>query len=122
SGDIMGRAVEYWRMFDRRVLSHAEDLEMTRGGIMHEGRESMRLGLRGMPAAAEEVMIHRDIELAQLTGGMLHFLHVSTAGSVELIRRGKQRGVHVTGEGCPHHFTLTDKELRRFDSNYKMAP
>ncbi len=82
----------------------------------------MRLGLRGMPADAEEIMVYRDIVLAELTGGRLHILHVSTAGSVDLIRRAKSRGVCVTGEACPHHFTLTDKCLRTFDSNYKMAP
>ena len=109
-------------MFDKAVLSHAEDLELTHGGVMHEGFESMRLGLRGMPAAAEDIMIYRDIALAELTGGRLHILHVSTAGSVELIRRAKERGVRVTGEACPHHFTLTDECLRTFDSNYKMAP
>src|SRR5438477_5205575 len=122
SAEIMRRALEYCRMFDKAVLSHAEDMELTRGGVMNEGYESMRLGLRGMPAAAEEVMIHRDIELAELTGGRLHILHVSTAGGVDLIRRGRQRGVRVSGEACPHHFTLTDKCLRTFDSNYKMAP
>jgi dihydroorotase len=82
----------------------------------------MRLGLRGMPAAAEAIMIYRDIVLAEMTGGKLHILHVSTAGGVDLIRRGKERGVRVTGEACPHHFTLTDKCLRTFDSNFKMAP
>jgi dihydroorotase len=122
SAEIMRRALEYCRMFDKAVLVHAEDLELTRGGVMNEGFESMRLGLRGMPAAAEEVMIHRDIELAALTGGRLHILHVSTAGGVDLIRRGKQQGVYVTGEACPHHFTLTDKCLRTFDSNFKMSP
>ena len=122
SAEIMRRALEYCRMFDKAVLSHCEDLDLTRGGVMHEGFESMRLGLRGMPAAAEEVMVHRDIALAELTGGRLHILHVSTAGSVDLIRRARQRGVRVSGEACPHHFTLTDKCLRTFDSNYKMAP
>jgi dihydroorotase len=122
SAEIMRRALEYCRMFDRAVLSHAEDPELTRGGVMNEGFESMRLGLRGLPAAAEEVMIHRDIELAELTGGRLHILHVSTAGGVDLIRRARQRGVRVTGEACPHHFTLTDQCLRAFDSNFKMAP
>jgi dihydroorotase len=122
SAEIMRRALEYCRMFGKAVLSHAEDLELTRGGVMNEGFESMRLGLRGMPAAAEEVMIHRDIELAALTGGRLHILHVSTAGGVDLIRRGKERGVQVTSEACPHHFTLTDECLRGFDSNYKMSP
>jgi dihydroorotase len=122
SAEIMRRALEYCRMFDKAVLSHAEDLELTRGAVMNEGFESMRLGLRGYPAAAEEVVIHRDIELAELTGGRLHILHVSTAGGVDLIRRAKQRGIRVSGEACPHHFTLTDKCLRTFDSNYKMSP
>src|SRR5438552_19081282 len=108
-------------MFDRPVLSHCEDVELAGGGIMHEGFESMRLGLRGIPAAAEEVMVHRDIALAELTGGRLHILHVSTSGSVDLIRRARARGVRVSGEACPHHFTLTDDRLRTFDSNYKMA-
>jgi dihydroorotase len=119
---MMRRALEYCRMFDKPVLSHAEDLELTRGGVMNEGVESMRLGLPGMPAAAEEVMIHRDIELARMTGGRLHILHVSTAGGVDLIRRAKEHGVKVTGEACPHHFTLTDECLRTFDSNFKMSP
>src|SRR5262249_6838132 len=122
SAEVMRRALEYCRMFDKAVLSHAEDLDLTRGGVMNEGFESMRLGLRGMPPAAEEVMIHRDIELAELTGGRLHILHVSTAGGVDLIRRAKERGVRVSGEACPHHFTLTDRCLRTFDSNFKMNP
>src|SRR2546421_8229739 len=109
SAEIMRRALEYCRMFDKAVLSHAEDLDLTRGGVMNEGFESMRLGLRGMPAAAEEIMIYRDIALAELTGGRLHILHVSTAAGVDLIRRARKRGVPVTGEACPHHFTLTDK-------------
>jgi dihydroorotase len=122
SAEIMRRALEYCRMFDKAILSHAEDLDLTKGGVMNEGVESMRLGLRGMPAAAEEVMIHRDIALAELTGGRLHILHVSTAGGVDLIRRARRRGVRVSGEACPHHITLTDRCLRSFDSNYKMAP
>jgi dihydroorotase len=122
SAEIMRRAFEYCLMFDKAVLSHCEDLELSRGGIMHEGFESMRLGLRGIPAAAEEVMVHRDIALVELTGGRLHILHVSTAGSVDLIRRAKDRGVRVSGEACPHHLTLTDQAMRRFDSNFKMAP
>jgi dihydroorotase len=122
SAEIMRRAMEYCTMFDKAVLSHSEDVDLTRGGVMNEGFESMRLGLRGMPAAAEEVMVYREIALAELTGARVHILHVSTAGSVELIRRGKQRGVRVSGEACPHHFTLTDKCLRTFDSNFKMAP
>src|SRR5205807_2261661 len=119
SAEVMRRAMEYCRMFDKAVLSHAEDLELARGGVMHEGFESMRLGLRGIPAAAEEVMVYREIALAELTGARVHILHVTTAGSVDLIRRAKARGVRITGEACPHHFTLTDARLRTFDSNYK---
>ena len=122
SSEIMRRALEYCGMFDKAVLSHSEDLELSRGGIMNEGYESMRLGLPGYPAAAEEVGVHRDIAMAELTGGRLHILHVSTAGSVDLIRRAKRRGVHVSGEACPHHFTLTDRCMRTFDSNFKMSP
>ncbi|MFO0875939.1 MAG: dihydroorotase [Gemmataceae bacterium] len=122
NSEIMRRAMEYCRMFDRAVLSHSEDLELTRGAVMNEGVESMRLGLRGYPAVAEEIMIFREIALAELTGARLHILHVSSAGGVDLIRRGKARGVRVTGEACPHHFTLTDECLRTFDSNYKMSP
>lgn len=118
----MRRALEYCQMFDKAVLSHCEDLELTRGGVMHEGFESMKLGLRGMPSAAEEVMVNRDITLAEQTGGRLHILHASTAGTVDLVRRARQRGIRVTTEACPHHFTLTDECLRTFDSNFKMAP
>jgi len=122
SAEIMRRALEYCRMFDKPVLCHAEDPDLTRDGVMNEGRESMRLGLRGMPSEAEEVILHRDIELARLTGGRLHVLHVSTAAGVELIRRGKERGVHLTAEVCPHYLALTDENLRGFDSNYKVNP
>lgn len=122
SAEMMRRGMEYCRMFDKAVLSHCEDPELTRGGIMHEGFESMRLGLRGLPAAAEEVMVYRDIALAELTGARLHILHVSTARSVDLIRRGRANGVRVTGEVCPQHLTLTDRCLSTFDSNFKMMP
>jgi dihydroorotase len=122
SAAIMRRALEYCRMFDRPVLSHAEDPELTRDGTMHEGVESMRLGLRGLPAVAEEVIIHRDLELARLTGGRLHVMHVSTAAGVALIRGAKERGVRVTAEACPQHFFFTDEALRGFDSNFKMNP
>jgi dihydroorotase len=122
SAEIMRRALEYCKMFDRVVMDHCEDLELTRGGVMNEGFESMKLGLRGMPAAGEEVMVNRDIILAELTEGRLHILHTSTAGSVDLIRRARQKGVRVTTEVCPHHFTLTDACLRSFDSNFKMSP
>jgi dihydroorotase len=89
---------------------------------MHEGLVSLVLGLKGMPAAGEEVMIGRDIALADVTSGRLHVMHVSTAGGVALIRAAKARGIRVTAEACPHHFTLTDESLRGFDSNFKMSP
>jgi len=89
---------------------------------MNEGLVSLVLGLGGMPAAAEEVMIGRDTALAEATGGRLHVMHVSTAGGVDLIRAAKARGARVTAEACPHHFTLTDESLRGFDSNFKMSP
>lgn len=120
--ELMRRAFEYALMFDRPILNHAEVLELTQGGVMHEGLVSLVLGLPGMPAAAEDVMTSRDISLAEATGGRLHVMHISTAGSVEIVRRAKRRNVRVTTEVCPHHFTLTDECLRTFDSNYKMSP
>jgi dihydroorotase len=120
--ELMRRAFEYCRMFDKPVLAHEEVLELSRGGVMHEGLVSLVLGLTGMPAAAEEVLIGRDIALSEMTGGRLHAMHVSTAGGVALIREAKRRGLRVTAEACPHHFTLTDESLRGFDSNFKMSP
>ena len=120
--ELMRRAFEYCRMFDRPILAHEEVLELSQGGVMHEGLVSLVLGLGGMPAAAEEVMIGRDVALAEVTGGRLHVMHVSTAGGVALIRDAKRRGARVTAEVCPHHFTLTDESLRGFDSNFKMSP
>ena len=122
SAALMRRALEYARMFDRAIMQHCQVLELTAGGIMNEGFESMRLGLAGMPAAAEDIMVARDIRLAEITGGRLHIQHISTARSVELVREGKRRGVKVTAEACPHHFTLTDERLRTFDSTFKMNP
>jgi dihydroorotase len=120
--ELMRRALEYCRMFDKPILAHEEVLELSRGGVMNEGLVSLLLGLPGMPAAAEDVMIGRDIALTEATGGRLHVMHVSTAGGVALIRDAKRRGARVTAEACPHHFTLTDESLRGFDSNYKMSP
>lgn len=120
--ELMRRAFEYCRMFDKPILAHEEVLELSRGGVMNEGLVSLVLGLGGMPAAAEEVMIGRDIALSEVTGGRLHVMHVSTAGGVDLIRTAKARGARVTAEACPHHFTLTDEGLRGFDSNHKMSP
>lgn len=120
--ELMRRIFEYCRMFDKPFLAHEEVLELTAGGVMHEGLVSLVLGLKGMPAAGEEVMIGRDIALAEVTDGRLHVMHVSTAGGVALIRAAKARGIRVTAEACPHHFTLTDESLRGFDSNFKMSP
>ncbi len=122
SAALMRRALEYSKMFDRVIMQHCQVPELTVGGVMNEGFESMRLGLAGMPDAAEDIMVARDIRLAEITRGRLHIQHISTARSVELVREGKRRGVRVTAEACPHHFTLTDERLRTFDSNYKMNP
>lgn len=120
--ELLRRALEYCSMFDKAILNHAETQELTRGGVMHEGKVSMVLALPGMPAEAEDVMTSRDISLAESTGGQMHIMHISSAGSVELIRRAKARGVPITTEVMPHHFTLTDECLRTFDSNFKMSP
>lgn len=120
--ELLRRALEYCLMFGKPVLNHCEARELTHGGVMHEGLVSMTLALAGMPAAAEDVMTSRDISLAEITGGVIHLQHLSSAGSVEMLRRAKSRGVRVTAEICPQQFTLTDESLRTFDSNYKVNP
>jgi len=120
--ELMRRAFEYCLMFDKPILNHPEVRELTQGGVMHEGLVSLILGLAGMPAVAEDAMTSRDIALAEATGGRIHLMHISCAGSVDFVRRAKARGVRVTTEVCPHHFTLTDESLRSFDSNFKMSP
>jgi dihydroorotase len=120
--ELMRRALECCRRYDKPLLNHAEMLELTRGGVMHEGEVSKALALVGIPAAAEDLMTARDIALAEATGGRLHMMHVSTAGSVDAVRRAKRRGVRVTAECAPHHFTLTDECLRSLDANFKMNP
>ena len=122
SASLMRRALQYSRLLDRVIMQHCQVPELTVGGVMNEGFESMKLGLGGMPAAAEDIMVARDIRLAEITGGRLHIQHISTERSVELVREGKARGIRVTAEACPHHFTLTDERLRTFDANYKMNP
>jgi dihydroorotase len=122
NAELMRRAFQYCLMFDKPILSHAEIPELTAGGVMHEGLVSLILGLQGMPAAAEDAMVARDIALAESTGGRLHVMHVSTQGSVQAIRRAKSRGVRVTAEVTPHHISLTDEALRSFDSNFKVNP
>lgn len=120
--ELLRRALEYCLMFDKPILNHPETLELSRGGVMHEGRTSMVLGLAGMPAVAEEVCTSRDLRLAESTGGRLHLMNLSSAGSVELVRHAKDRGVKITAEVCPQNFTLTDESLRTFDSNCKVNP
>jgi dihydroorotase len=118
---LMRHALEYCAMFGIPIVDHAEDPGLA-GGSMHEGRTSIRLGLRGIPAAAEEVMVSRDIALAELTAGRLHIAHASTRGTVDLVRAAKARGVRVTAEAAPHHFTLTDEAVAEYDGNAKMNP
>lgn len=121
--EMMRRALEYARMFNIPVISHAEDEFLAAGGIMNESFASARLGIPGRPAVAEEIAIIRDIKLAGLTGGRLHIAHVSTVGGVEAIRRGKAEGVKVTAEATPHHFTLTDDLIgEKFDTNLRVHP
>jgi dihydroorotase len=119
---LMRRALEYARTFDLLVISHAEDLNLRGDGVMHEGEVSVRLGLKGIPAAAEEIMIYRDIRLARLTGARLHIAHVSTAGSVAIIREAKMSEIGVTAETAPHYFSLTDDAVAGFDTNAKVNP
>jgi dihydroorotase len=119
---LLRRALEYAQAFGKPLISHAEDLHLAEGGVMHEGVVATDLGLAGLPAAAEEVMVARDIALAELTGTPVHIAHVSTAAAARLLRDAKARGVPVTGEVTPHHLLLTDEALRGYDANCKMAP
>jgi dihydroorotase len=119
---LMRRAMEYGRMLDLPTLSHCEDHRLSASGAMHEGLVSTTLGLPGVPAMAENVMVYRDIQLAALTGAHLHVQHVSTAEAVDLVRRAKDRGMTVTTEACPHHFTLTHEAVRGYDTNTKVNP
>lgn len=119
---LMRRAMEYSKIFDIPVISHCEDTALSGRGVMNEGFTSTKLGLAGIPRAAEEVMVARDILLAELTGCRLHIAHVSTSGSVRLIREAKARGVRVTAETCPHYFTLTEDAVRGYNTMAKMNP
>jgi dihydroorotase len=119
---LLRRALEYAQAFGKPIVSHAEDANLAAGGVMHEGFVATDLGLRGIPGAAEEIMVARDIALAELTGHRIHIAHVSTHAAVRLLRDAKARGVPVTGEVTPHHLLLTDEALRRYDPHAKMAP
>ncbi len=122
NGQIMRRAMEYAGTFDLPLIAHAEDLHLCAGGVMHEGVMSTRLGLRGIPSAAEESMVDRDILLAGLTGAALHVAHVSARGTVESIREAKSRGIRVTAEVTPHHLSLSHELLAGYDTNLKVNP
>ena len=111
NNELMRRALEYARMFDLPVLDHCQDYSLVTDGVMHEGYWSIALGLRGWPAAGEEMIVARNILLAEMTGAHVHCQHLSAAGSVRLLREAKQRGVPISGEACPHHFTLTDAAI-----------
>jgi dihydroorotase len=119
---MMRRALEYARGFDLTVVDHCQDLTLSAGGVMHEGRWSLILGLRGMPAAAEEVDAVRDCVLAKLTGAKVHIAHISTRGALEAVRKAKNEGLPVTCEVTPHHWTLTDEAVAEYDTNTKMSP
>ena len=120
--EVMRRAVEYARMFDLPVLDHCQDYSLVGNGVMHEGEWNLRLGLPGWPRIGEEVIVARNILLAELCDSPIHCQHISSGGSVRLLRAAKARGVKISGEVCPHHIALTDKCLQTFDSNYKMNP
>jgi dihydroorotase len=119
---MMRRALEYARGFDLTVVDHCQDVSLAARGVMHEGRWSLILGLTGMPAAAEDVHVIRDCVLAKLTGASVHIAHVSTAGALDAIREAKRRGLPVTCEVAPHHWTLTDEAVAEYDTNMKMSP
>ena len=119
---LMRRALEYAGMFDMPVIDHCEDLSLKADGVAHEGFHASRLGLRGIPSAAETVMVERDITLAEMVGAPVHIAHMSVRGALRAVRNGKTRGVRVTCEVTPHHFVLTDEALEGYDTNVKMNP
>jgi dihydroorotase len=119
---VMRRAMEYAIAFDVPVVDHCEDLHLSEGGCMNEGLVATQLGLPGMPAAAEDVMVARNLALAELTGARLHLAHLSTAGSVRMVRDAKARGIRVTAEACPHHFMLTEEACCGYNTHAKMSP
>jgi dihydroorotase len=119
---VMRRAMEFARSYDLPIIQHCEDLNLSAGGDMHEGVQSVRWGLRGIPAASEDVMVARDLVLAQLTGARYHVAHISTRNAVAMVEYARRQGLPVTCETTPHHFAMTDAEMAPYDSNYKMKP
>ena len=122
NNELMRRALEYSKMFDLPIIQHSEVLDLTAGGCMNESRVSTELGLKGMPTEGEDIMVYRDIALLEKTGGRVHVAHISSGQSVELVRQAKARGLAVTCEVAPHHFSLTDDAVRGYDTNSKMSP
>jgi dihydroorotase len=122
NNELMRRAFEYSKMFNLPLIQHSEMLDLTEGGCMNEGAVSTELGLKGMPTEAEDIMVYRDIALLEKTGGRLHVAHISSGNSVDLVRHAKTKGLPVTCEVAPHHFTLTDEAVRGYDTNTKMSP
>jgi len=124
SAEVVRRALEYSKMFDKPIIDHCEDLDLIRDGTMSEGSVSVKLGLVGMPPVSEEIMVYRDIALAKLTGGKLHIAHISTKRAVDLVRQAKKDGIKVTAEVTPHHLTMTDDCVKTsdFNTNYKVNP
>ncbi len=122
SNEMMRRALEYAKMFDLPLMDHCQDQSMTHDAVMNEGVVSTRLGLRGWPHAAEDLIVSRNVILSELTGAHVHLQHISSRHSVGIIRRAKARGVRVTAEGTPHHFALTEQALTGYDTNFKMNP
>ena len=122
NAELMRRALEYSKMFDIPVLGHEEDANLSRNRHMHEGFYSTKLGLPGIPSVSEEIMVARDIMLTDYAGGRFHVCHISTRGSIDLVRQAKARGIKVTCEVTPHHFTLTDRAVENYDTNTKMNP
>ena len=122
NNELMRRAVEYAKMFDLPVLDHCQDYNLVADGVMHEGYWSSALGLPGWPASGEDLIVARDILLAELCDWYIHCQHISSARSVQLIREAKRRGVKISAEACPHHFTLTDECVKTYDTNFKVNP
>jgi dihydroorotase len=122
NNELMRRAVEYAKMFDLPVLDHCQDYNLVAAGVMNEGHWSAALGLRGWPSVGEDVIVARNILIAELVDWHIHCQHISSARSVELIREAKKRGIKISGEACPHHFTLTEECVKAYDTNYKMNP
>lgn len=122
NAELMRRVMEYAKMHDMVVIDHCEDMDLSNNGVMNEGEASTVMGLRGIPAASETVMVARNIVLAEMTGAKFHVAHMSTAGSVELVRQAKKKGLNVTCETAPHYWSLSDKSIKNYNANFKMNP